>query len=176
MVIYLTVSSHWTSLTNFHAGKDKCGKDKSGNRQISDVSLVTKVAGEHMTKWNKITWFLVAVSHSVVSMALEMNYFARRDAVFVLFSLFSYMFCVGEGRFSAFRTFRGGPVSSAGAAEELWFTQKLDHFNGADPREWKQVSRNLAAFIQRWSYCLQTTTTATALSFSLFTLTCPLLI
>lgn len=80
-------------------------------------------------------------SHSVVSMALEMNYFARRGAVFVLFSLFSYLFCVGEGRFNAFRTFRGEPVSSAGAAEELWFTQKLDHFNGADPREWKQVSR-----------------------------------
>lgn len=89
-------------------------------------------------------------SHSVVSMALEMNYFSRRGAVFVLFSLFSYLFCVGEGRFNAFRTFRGEPVSSAGAAEELWFTQKLDHFNGADPREWKQVSRKWGgAFNQR---------------------------
>ncbi|XP_075892988.1 thymus-specific serine protease [Nelusetta ayraudi] len=76
--------------------------------------------------------------HSVVSMALGMNYLARRGAVFVLFSLFSYLFCVGEGRFNAFRTFRSKPVSSAGAAEELWFIQKLDHFNGADPREWKQ--------------------------------------
>ncbi|XP_068441238.1 thymus-specific serine protease [Clinocottus analis] len=52
--------------------------------------------------------------------------------------------CVGgHGRFKGFGNFRtlNGGEHAAGkrsASEELWFTQKLDHFNGADGREWKQ--------------------------------------
>lgn len=113
-----------------------------------------------MTKWNKITWSTSADCHSVVSMAFQMNCYANSGAVFLFVSLFSCLFCVGEGRFSAFRAFRGEPVASAGDPEELWFTQKLDHFNGADGRVWKQVSRNWAgkelAFKQLSNYCWQT--------------------
>ncbi|XP_064418430.1 thymus-specific serine protease [Latimeria chalumnae] len=37
------------------------------------------------------------------------------------------------------RRLRGVPVSdSAGSEEEHWFEQRLDHFNGADGRVWKQ--------------------------------------
>ncbi|KAM4589491.1 thymus-specific serine protease isoform 1-T1 [Fundulus diaphanus] len=46
---------------------------------------------------------------------------------------------VGEGRFRGFRKFEVVQGSNQEAVfEELWFTQKLDHFNGADSRVWKQ--------------------------------------
>ncbi|XP_021172558.2 thymus-specific serine protease isoform X1 [Fundulus heteroclitus] len=46
---------------------------------------------------------------------------------------------VGEGRFRGFRKFEVVQGSNQEAvSEELWFTQKLDHFNGADSRVWKQ--------------------------------------
>lgn len=73
-------------------------------------------------------------------MASQVNCPAGRSAVVLLVSLFGCLFCVGECRFSAFRASR---VQPDGVAEEQWFTQKLDHFNGADRREWKQVSVNL---------------------------------
>lgn len=57
--------------------------------------------------------------------------------LFLLFSLFA----VGEGQYKGFRKFNQGQDTSQNAVlEEQWFTQKLDHFNGADSREWKQVS------------------------------------
>lgn len=51
-----------------------------------------------------------------------------------------------DARFKGFRRFGGPPEErqQAGAAaevQEYWFTQKLDHFNGADTRVWKQVRR-----------------------------------
>lgn len=56
-----------------------------------------------------------------------------------------FLFCVfaaGEGSYRGFRRLKTEQESRQGAVlqEELWFTQKLDHFNGADSREWKQVS------------------------------------
>ncbi|MED6264478.1 hypothetical protein CHARACLAT_015365 [Characodon lateralis] len=46
---------------------------------------------------------------------------------------------VAEGRFKGFGKFNVVHDHNQGAAfEELWFTQKLDHFNGADSRVWKQ--------------------------------------
>ncbi|XP_010772191.1 putative serine protease F56F10.1, partial [Notothenia coriiceps] len=57
--------------------------------------------------------------------------------VFLLFSL-----CVfAEGRVKGFRKFSEGQdpeCTTGGVCDELWFTQKLDHFNGADSRQWKQ--------------------------------------
>lgn len=55
--------------------------------------------------------------------------------------------CTGDARFKGFRRFvdrseaiqhtaRTGPK-----VEDHWFTQRLDHFNGADSRVWKQVSQ-----------------------------------
>ncbi|TNN39046.1 Thymus-specific serine protease [Liparis tanakae] len=51
----------------------------------------------------------------------------------------------GQGRFKGFRSsgssgsFTGGRDTGEGTgSEEQWFTQRLDHFNGADSREWKQ--------------------------------------
>ncbi|MEQ2225860.1 hypothetical protein ILYODFUR_021887 [Ilyodon furcidens] len=46
---------------------------------------------------------------------------------------------VAEGRFKGFGKFNVVHDHNQGAVfEELWFTQKLDHFNGADSRVWKQ--------------------------------------
>ncbi|KAI4898011.1 hypothetical protein NFI96_017490 [Prochilodus magdalenae] len=50
-------------------------------------------------------------------------------------------FAPGEARFARFRQFE--TVSGPGpehAVEENWFVQRLDHFNGADGRVWKQAS------------------------------------
>uniref|UniRef100_A0A1A8RKA0 Protease, serine, 16 (Thymus) n=1 Tax=Nothobranchius rachovii TaxID=451742 RepID=A0A1A8RKA0_9TELE len=47
------------------------------------------------------------------------------------------MIVVAEGRFYGFRKFHVDSSQRAGS-EEQWFTQKLDHFNGADSRVWKQ--------------------------------------
>ncbi|XP_034404108.1 thymus-specific serine protease isoform X2 [Cyclopterus lumpus] len=48
----------------------------------------------------------------------------------------------GQGRFKGFGSFRsidgGQDTGGRAVSEELWFTQRLDHFNGADSREWKQ--------------------------------------
>ncbi|KAM9318951.1 thymus-specific serine protease [Pholidichthys leucotaenia] len=44
---------------------------------------------------------------------------------------------VGAGRHKGFRKFSQDTEHGA-AAEEQWFTQRLDHFNGADTRVWKQ--------------------------------------
>ncbi|XP_056296942.1 thymus-specific serine protease [Pseudoliparis swirei] len=51
----------------------------------------------------------------------------------------------GQGRFKGFRSygssgsFNGGRDTGEGTgSEEQWFTQRLDHFNGADSKEWKQ--------------------------------------
>ncbi|KAM9734008.1 thymus-specific serine protease [Menidia menidia] len=41
-----------------------------------------------------------------------------------------------HGRFARLR--RAQELAPGAASEELWFTQKLDHFNGADGRVWKQ--------------------------------------
>lgn len=51
---------------------------------------------------------------------------------------------VAEGhRFKGFRKFYRGQDENAKMLrtvfDEQWFVQKLDHFNGADSREWKQV-------------------------------------
>ncbi|XP_073349372.1 thymus-specific serine protease [Pagrus major] len=49
------------------------------------------------------------------------------------------LFVVAEGQFKGFRKFIRVQDSIHGAVfEEQWFPQKLDHFNGADTREWKQ--------------------------------------
>lgn len=54
--------------------------------------------------------------------------------------LFSLVVSV-DARFRGFGKFNVVHGSNQGAVfEELWFTQKLDHFNSADSREWKQVS------------------------------------
>ncbi|KAM7399742.1 hypothetical protein PAMP_018990 [Pampus punctatissimus] len=52
--------------------------------------------------------------------------------------LFS-LFVLGEGQYKGFRKFIGVQDTRKGDAfEEQWFIQKLDHFNGADSRVWKQ--------------------------------------
>lgn len=51
------------------------------------------------------------------------------------------LLAVAAGRFQGFR--RGNVLHDppqGAESEELWFTQRLDHFNGADSRVWKQVS------------------------------------
>lgn len=53
--------------------------------------------------------------------------------------------CSDAQRFKGFRRFsdlsKTTPhMAKAGpAVEDHWFTQRLDHFNGADTRVWKQV-------------------------------------
>lgn len=54
------------------------------------------------------------------------------------------LFAVGEGQYKGFRRFHQVQDTQQRAVfEEQWFTQKLDHFNGADSREWKQVSLSM---------------------------------
>ncbi|KAG7237200.1 hypothetical protein INR49_032698 [Caranx melampygus] len=49
------------------------------------------------------------------------------------------LFTVGDGQFKGFRKFGHVQDTEQRAVfEEQWFIQKLDHFNGADTREWKQ--------------------------------------
>ncbi|XP_056140106.1 thymus-specific serine protease [Lampris incognitus] len=61
-------------------------------------------------------------------------------SLFEITLLVLLFFCVhGEGRLKGFRKYDQVQVKSAGTVlEEQWFTQKLDHFNGADSRVWKQ--------------------------------------
>ncbi|KAM6987643.1 thymus-specific serine protease [Tautogolabrus adspersus] len=57
---------------------------------------------------------------------------------FTLLFLFS-LFVFGNAQYKGFRRFNQEQDSSlADVLEEQWFIQKLDHFNGADSREWKQ--------------------------------------
>ncbi|XP_034023706.1 thymus-specific serine protease [Thalassophryne amazonica] len=57
----------------------------------------------------------------------------REVTVFCVFFLFVF----GEGRYTKlFNNVRGVRLNAE--VEEQWFTQKLDHFNGADTRVWKQ--------------------------------------
>lgn len=113
--------------------------------KVPTFLFAIKLAWECVTWPNeKITWsaqYTVGF-HCVASMALQMNYCARRGAFILFVSLFSCLLCVAEGRFGAFRGSRGEALSSAGAHEELWFSQRLDHYNNQDGRVWKQVSRN----------------------------------
>lgn len=55
---------------------------------------------------------------------------------------FLFTLCVlGEGQYKGFRKFTGvQDARQRDVFEQQWFTQKLDHFNGADSRVWKQVS------------------------------------
>ncbi|XP_071328023.1 thymus-specific serine protease isoform X1 [Trachinotus anak] len=49
------------------------------------------------------------------------------------------LFAVGDGQYKGFRRFtQVQNTEQRPVFEEQWFTQKLDHFNGADSREWKQ--------------------------------------
>ncbi|XP_034557451.1 thymus-specific serine protease [Notolabrus celidotus] len=57
---------------------------------------------------------------------------------FSIVFLFS-VFAVGEAKYGGFRRFNQEPDTRLGdVSEEQWFIQKLDHYNGADSREWKQ--------------------------------------
>ncbi|XP_053176096.1 thymus-specific serine protease [Scomber japonicus] len=49
------------------------------------------------------------------------------------------LFVLGEGHFKGCRKFTGvQDTRNEDAFKELWFTQKLNHFDGADSRVWKQ--------------------------------------
>lgn len=83
------------------------------------------------------TYFLYCVC---ATMAFETHCSSLCKVLALSFALFGLV-AVGEGRFKGFRKFDVVQDSSHGAmSEELWFIQKLDHFNGADSRVWKQVS------------------------------------
>uniref|UniRef100_A0A3Q2FIF7 Serine protease 59, putative n=1 Tax=Cyprinodon variegatus TaxID=28743 RepID=A0A3Q2FIF7_CYPVA len=59
------------------------------------------------------------------------------------------LLAVATGRFQGFR--RGNVLHDppqGAESEELWFTQRLDHFNGADSRVWKQRYFTNDAFYQ----------------------------
>ncbi|XP_072547459.1 putative serine protease K12H4.7 [Salminus brasiliensis] len=52
--------------------------------------------------------------------------------------LLMWVLCVpGNAHFTRFRKFQNAP-SLEHAVDENWFVQRLDHFNGADSRVWKQ--------------------------------------
>ncbi|XP_041657544.1 thymus-specific serine protease [Cheilinus undulatus] len=58
--------------------------------------------------------------------------------IVTLFFLLS-VFTGGKAQYKGFRRFyQVQDISLRSVFEEQWFTQKLDHFNGADSREWKQ--------------------------------------
>ncbi|GLD52876.1 thymus-specific serine protease [Lates japonicus] len=62
-----------------------------------------------------------------------------------MFPVVSFYLAVGEGQYKGFRRFHQVQDTRQRAVfEEQWFTQKLDHFNGADSREWKQYFVNEA--------------------------------
>ncbi|XP_023284180.1 putative serine protease K12H4.7 [Seriola lalandi dorsalis] len=49
------------------------------------------------------------------------------------------LFAFGDGQYKGFRRFsQVQDTKQRDVFEEQWFTQKLDHFNGTDSREWKQ--------------------------------------
>ncbi|XP_068173197.1 thymus-specific serine protease [Antennarius striatus] len=55
--------------------------------------------------------------------------------------LLLWLFAAGEKRLKGFQRFEEEDNSArhlGGVFEDQWFIQKLDHFNGADDREWKQ--------------------------------------
>uniref|UniRef100_A0A3Q3M7Q5 Serine protease 59, putative n=2 Tax=Mastacembelus armatus TaxID=205130 RepID=A0A3Q3M7Q5_9TELE len=57
----------------------------------------------------------------------------------VLSVLWISLLTFGEGYYKSFGRFNHvQDVTHRAAFDELWFTQKLDHFNGADRRVWKQ--------------------------------------
>lgn len=92
-----------------------------------------------MTTRKKVTRsrVLLFLCVCVINMAFEMCGFLLCKGTF--FVLFSCLFGVGEGL--GFRKFiEKRDSSSSPLFDEQWFVQKLDHFNGADSREWKQVS------------------------------------
>ncbi|XP_068601635.1 thymus-specific serine protease [Brachionichthys hirsutus] len=60
-----------------------------------------------------------------------------KQTIFILFSLF----VAGENSSKGFRRFHEADDSahpSGAVLEDQWFIQRLDHFDGADDREWKQ--------------------------------------
>lgn len=64
-----------------------------------------------------------------------------RYNVFLIFAFILSVPCYGH--FRGFRNYvQLDSVKDKGAVifDEQWFIQKLDHFNGADSRVWKQVS------------------------------------
>ncbi|XP_076000535.1 thymus-specific serine protease [Genypterus blacodes] len=53
--------------------------------------------------------------------------------------LLSSLLVLGQGHYKGARRFHLSQNGSHGVVfEDQWFTQRLDHFNGADSREWKQ--------------------------------------
>lgn len=62
-------------------------------------------------------------------------------------AVFLSLCAVGEGRYSIFRRFKEAQDTKQGSPfEEQWFTQKLDHFNGADTRVWKQAGLHVGLY------------------------------
>lgn len=118
--------------------KSFSGMRKCWGAHISDVLRVIQGSRRtcHMTRWKKITRSHLFLFF-VINMAFQTCSFLLCKGT--LFLLFSCLFGVGEGH--GFRRFIEKQESGSGALfDEQWFTQKLDHFNGADSREWKQVS------------------------------------
>lgn len=62
-------------------------------------------------------------------------------------AVFLSLCAVGEGRYSIFRRFKEAQDTKKGSPfEEQWFPQKLDHFNGADTRVWKQAGLHVGLY------------------------------
>lgn len=57
--------------------------------------------------------------------------------------------CVGV-EFKGFRRFH--EVERRSVLEEQWFIQRLDHFNGADTRVWKQVCVDVLCVLNIYRY------------------------
>lgn len=89
---------------------------------------------DHWTKSRVSVCFLV-----YISMAFQM--YGSLVCTVTLLALLS-LFSLGEGQHKGFRNFnlKFNTRKEALRFEEQWFIQKLDHFNGADSRVWKQVS------------------------------------
>ncbi|KAI4793923.1 hypothetical protein KUCAC02_032401 [Chaenocephalus aceratus] len=76
-----------------------------------------------------------------VNMAVQRSESLRSLPSSVTVCLLLSLCVFAEARVKGFGKFSEGqdPESTTGGvSEELWFTQKLDHFNGADSRQWKQ--------------------------------------
>lgn len=93
-----------------------------------------------MTTRNKITCSSLFLFR--IKMSFQMHRFLLRQGTsLLLFSSFYCLFGVGLGQYRYFKRFNLKLENSTRSVfDEQWFTQKLDHFNGADSREWKQVS------------------------------------
>lgn len=125
------------------------GMKKHWPLQISDIFRVSWSSRRtcHMTRRSRITCSAQFQFHT--NMAFQTGSFLPcKGSLLLLFSLFCCHFGMGEGQFKGFRRLSRmqGSSSPRGALEEQWFPQKLDHFNGADSREWKQVSRPECAY------------------------------